>query len=93
MGELTREQIKARILLGDLLIGMLAKDPDPKAPEVARILGEQRAELAARLETMGPAVGEQTDLSGPQTDPTGQGGQPPAVVVGLKTLVVEAKRG
>lgn len=75
-------EIRKRISIADIVIQMLEKDDDPRAPEVARILGEQKAELEAQL------PGAQQAAPPPATED----GQPPPVVVGLKALEVKAKR-
>jgi len=96
MVEAEREVIKRKIGIGRMLIGMLEKDPDPRAPEVARILGEQVAELVERLGDFPHRPSPLTPL------PEGEGkrtegeeraeGRLPDVVVGLRALNVKAKR-
>jgi hypothetical protein len=83
--------IERKLQIGYLLIQMLAKDPDPRAPEVAGILEGQVEELRKRLEGMGPNPGH----SSPAIDSgEGEGAKygPEDVVVGLKRLSVKAKR-
>lgn len=74
--------INTKIRLGELLVGMLANDPDPRAPKVAEILQGQIAELRAQLADCEPVAEEKQ----------GDSGKPPAQVVGLSALRLKARR-
>lgn len=83
-----RSFLLQRIQIGNLLLALLDKDPDPRAPKVAAILTDQRAKLIAELEALEAAGAVDNPAGGPERGK----GQPPGVVVGLKTLTIRAKR-
>lgn len=71
-----------KVVLGEALIAMLKEDGSEKALAAAEVLQGQVDELKARIEAEGSLVeglGEAED------------GKPPAQVVGLKTLTMDAR--
>lgn len=63
---LTDQQLKTKAWLGDVLIKMLAGDPDPRTPETVARLGIQRAEIQAEIEQRAAEAGPVDQIVGMQ---------------------------
>jgi hypothetical protein len=70
------EDLRARVLLASALVKMLRADPDPRAQQAADKLQDQQREINRVLVAKIKAA---------------RGEEPPAVVVGLKPVVMTAR--
>lgn len=73
---MTIEELKAKVMLGSMLIGELYEDPDPRAPEAIEALQEQQRELNKLL--VAKIREEQKE-------------RPPPVVVGCEPLLLSGR--